>query len=98
MTWPKILPELTSEQERISDDFMHYWHEVLPKRYGVVVRRGVDFEGPDLAAVRHQGIGHRAPRIDVHGEHGLILPAQFASAHLTRDGIAARTRDQTACF
>jgi len=24
-----------------------------------------------------------------------FLPAQFASAHLTRDGIAARTRDQT---
>jgi SAM-dependent methyltransferase len=36
MAWPKILPELTPEQQRISDDFMHYWHEVLPKRYGVV--------------------------------------------------------------
>jgi ubiquinone/menaquinone biosynthesis C-methylase UbiE len=36
MAWPKILPELTPEQERISDDFMHYWHEVLPKQYGVV--------------------------------------------------------------
>jgi ubiquinone/menaquinone biosynthesis C-methylase UbiE len=36
MTWPKALPELTPEQERISDDFMHYWHEILPKRYGVV--------------------------------------------------------------
>jgi SAM-dependent methyltransferase len=36
MAWPKILPELTSEQERISDDFMHYWHEVLPKRYAIV--------------------------------------------------------------
>ena len=36
MKWPKVLPELTAEQERISDDFMHHWHEVLPKRYGVV--------------------------------------------------------------
>jgi ubiquinone/menaquinone biosynthesis C-methylase UbiE len=36
MAWPKILPELTPEQQRISDDFMHYWHEVLPKRYGFV--------------------------------------------------------------
>ncbi len=36
MPWPKILPELTSEQESISDDFMHYWHEVLPKRYAIV--------------------------------------------------------------
>jgi ubiquinone/menaquinone biosynthesis C-methylase UbiE len=35
MSWPKILPHLTPEQQRISDDFMRYWHEVLPKRYGV---------------------------------------------------------------
>lgn len=36
--WPKRLPPLTGEQARISDDFMHYWHEVLPRRYGVVDR------------------------------------------------------------
>lgn len=36
MAWPKILPDLTPEQKRISDDFMRYWHEVLPKHYGVV--------------------------------------------------------------
>lgn len=35
-TWPKSIPELTTEQKRISDDFMRYWHEVLPQRYGVV--------------------------------------------------------------
>jgi ubiquinone/menaquinone biosynthesis C-methylase UbiE len=34
--WPKILPVITSEQARISDDFMQYWHEILPKRYGIV--------------------------------------------------------------
>jgi SAM-dependent methyltransferase len=36
MAWPKVLPSLTPEQKRISDDFMHYWHEVLPKRYSIV--------------------------------------------------------------
>ena len=36
MSWPKILPELTPEQKRISDEFVHYWHEVLPKRFSVV--------------------------------------------------------------
>jgi ubiquinone/menaquinone biosynthesis C-methylase UbiE len=36
MPWPKVLPILTPEQQRISDDFMHHWHEVLPKRYGIV--------------------------------------------------------------
>lgn len=34
--WPKIFPPLTPEQAAISDDFMKYWHEVLPRRYGMV--------------------------------------------------------------
>ena len=34
--WPKIQPPLTSEQQRISDDFMKLWHEVLPRRFGIV--------------------------------------------------------------
>jgi SAM-dependent methyltransferase len=36
--WPKALPDLTDEQERVRDDFMAYWHEVLPNRYGVIER------------------------------------------------------------
>jgi len=36
--WPKVLPPLTAEQQAISDDFMQYWHEVLPKRFGIVER------------------------------------------------------------
>jgi SAM-dependent methyltransferase len=34
--WPKSFPALTPEQKRISDDFMRYWHEILPRRYGLV--------------------------------------------------------------
>ena len=34
--WPKVLPELTAEQKRISDDFMKHWHEVLPRRFGLI--------------------------------------------------------------
>jgi SAM-dependent methyltransferase len=34
--WPKTLPPLTTEQQRISDDFMAYWQTVLPSRYGFV--------------------------------------------------------------
>ena len=30
--WPKKLPPLTEEQIRISNDFMEYWHTVLPTR------------------------------------------------------------------
>jgi SAM-dependent methyltransferase len=36
--WPKVLPPLTPEQRKISDDFMKLWHEVLPKRFGIVER------------------------------------------------------------
>jgi ubiquinone/menaquinone biosynthesis C-methylase UbiE len=34
--WPKIFPELTAEQQWISDDFMAYWHTVLPKKYKLI--------------------------------------------------------------
>src|SRR5260221_10896675 len=27
--WPKILPPRTSEHERISDDFVKYWHGLI---------------------------------------------------------------------
>lgn len=36
--WPKQTSPLTAEQKAISDDFMKYWHEVLPTRYGMVER------------------------------------------------------------
>jgi hypothetical protein len=36
--WPKTVPQLTAEQERIRDDFMRHWHEVLPRRYSLLER------------------------------------------------------------
>ena len=33
--WPKILPELTPEQIAISNDFIEYWHNVLPS-YNII--------------------------------------------------------------
>ncbi len=35
-TWPKQLPELTSEQLAIRDDFMHFWHETLATKKSYV--------------------------------------------------------------
>lgn len=34
--WPKKVSELTEEQKIIREDFMHYWHEVLPKKYNII--------------------------------------------------------------
>lgn len=36
--WPKVFPELTAEQEWISNDFMKYWHTILPKKYKMIER------------------------------------------------------------
>jgi ubiquinone/menaquinone biosynthesis C-methylase UbiE len=95
MAWPKILPELTPEQERISDDFMHYWHEVLPKRYGVVD----DFN--------HRYVVRQAPRQFVRtleigaglGEHLTyenLSPGQKANytALELRPNMAARIKER----
>lgn len=36
--WPKVFPELTAEQQAISNDFMKHWHELLSSRsqYGLL--------------------------------------------------------------
>ncbi|MDR3491474.1 MAG: class I SAM-dependent methyltransferase [Gammaproteobacteria bacterium] len=36
--WPKVFPPLTLDQQRISDEFMQLWHEVLAgnARYGLI--------------------------------------------------------------
>ena len=36
--WPKVLPPLDPEQERINDDFMRHWHEVFPSKFGFADR------------------------------------------------------------
>src|SRR4051794_26093253 len=36
--WPKVLPPLTSELKRINDDFMEYWHDVLPNKFSIADR------------------------------------------------------------
>jgi SAM-dependent methyltransferase len=36
--WPKTFPPLTPEQQAISNDFMKYWHQVLPRKFGVIDR------------------------------------------------------------
>jgi SAM-dependent methyltransferase len=34
--WPKKFSPLTDEQKRISDDYVAYWHTVLPSRYSII--------------------------------------------------------------
>ena len=34
--WPKAVPSMSPEQSLIADEFMKYWHNVLPHRFGVI--------------------------------------------------------------
>jgi SAM-dependent methyltransferase len=34
--WPKTFPPLSEEQKHISDDFMAYWHRILPSKYNII--------------------------------------------------------------
>ena len=36
--WPKKIPEFTEDQLRIRDEWMKYWHENLPNKYGLIER------------------------------------------------------------
>jgi ubiquinone/menaquinone biosynthesis C-methylase UbiE len=34
--WPKIIPQLSVAQQDAREDWMKYWHEILPNKYGIV--------------------------------------------------------------
>jgi SAM-dependent methyltransferase len=87
--WPKTFPPLTAEQERIRDDFMHAWHEELPKKYGVIER------------FNHGYVVKHAPREFVHTlEIGAGIGEHLAYEQLTeeqrRNYIAVELRAQMA--
>jgi SAM-dependent methyltransferase len=37
-TWPKHVPRLTPEQIEIGDEWMKYFHETYPRKYGAIAR------------------------------------------------------------
>jgi hypothetical protein len=34
--WPKHIPELSETEQKTREDWMKYWHEKLPAKYGIV--------------------------------------------------------------
>lgn len=93
--WPKVIPPLTEEQKRISDDFMHYWHDVLPKRYGVVERfnHGYPVWTAPLAFRRTLEIG---AGLGEHLQHERLTPEQegaYTAVEL-RENMSRRLRER----
>jgi ubiquinone/menaquinone biosynthesis C-methylase UbiE len=74
-SWPKKVSPLSAEQQRISDDFMRYWLEVLPRHYGFVERFNhgyvLDHSPRDFVRTLEIGAG-----LGEHLLHEKLTPAQ----------------------
>jgi SAM-dependent methyltransferase len=87
--WPKVVPALTAEQQAVHDDFMRRWHEVLPRRYGLVERFNHSFP------VRHSRPGFRAT-MEIGAGLGEHLSYEHLSAEQERNYVAVELRDNMA--
>lgn len=89
--WPKILPPLTAEQQRINDDFMKRWHEVLPKKYGFVEKFNhefpVKYSRPGFVRTLEIGAG-----LGEHLNYEKLTPEQEANYYALelRENMAAQ--------
>jgi SAM-dependent methyltransferase len=89
VTWPKTLPQLSDEQQRIREDFVRYWHEVLPRRYGVIERFNHDYplrHGPKDGVTLEIGSG-----LGEHLRHENLDAQEYYALEL-RPELAARTQ------
>lgn len=93
--WPKIIPPLTPKQKAISDDFMQYWHEVLPKRYGIVdaFNHGYPVRHSPQKFLRTLEIG---AGLGTHLEYERLTPEQECNytALELRENMAAKIRER----
>lgn len=93
--WPKTFPPLTAEQQRVSDDFMKHWHEVLPNKYGVIDRfnhsYAVDHAPDDFRRTLEIGAG-----IGEHLKYERLTPEQEAEYHTLelRENMSAAIRER----
>ena len=87
--WPKVLRDLTPEEQAVHDDFMRRWHEVLPRRYGMVERFNHSFP------VRHSRPGFRAT-IEIGAGLGEHLNYEQLSAEQERSYVAVELRENMA--
>jgi len=93
--WPKTFPPLTPEQQRISDDFMKHWHEVLPNKFGVIDRFNHSYpvrNAPrDFVRTLEIGAG-----IGEHLKYETLTPQQEAEYHALelRENMSAAIRER----
>jgi SAM-dependent methyltransferase len=91
--WPKTLPPLTVEQERVYDAFVKQWHELLPHRYGIVERFNHSF----VARASRRGFERTleiGAGLGEHIHHERLTPQQRRDYHALdlRENMAERLR------
>ena len=90
-SWPKSFAPLTGEQERIRDDFMRHWHEVLPRRYGAIERFNHGFPASTASpGVRTLEIG---AGLGEHLRHETVEAGSYVAMEL-REEMGAAIRRQ----
>jgi len=87
--WPKVLPPLDPEQARINDDFMRYWHEVFPNRFGIADRWGHRY------AAAHAPASFRRT-LEVGAGIGEHLAFERLSPEQEREYVALELREEMA--
>jgi SAM-dependent methyltransferase len=94
-TWPKPVPPLTEKQRRISNDFMRYWHEVLPRKYSALDHFNhtypVKASGGNFTRTLEVGAG-----LGEHLEYERLTPEQQANYHALelRENMSRRIRER----
>jgi SAM-dependent methyltransferase len=92
--WPKVLPPLSPEQQRINDDFMKRWHEVLPNKYGAIEKFNHRFPArhsrPGFLTTLEIGAG-----LGEHINYETLSPEQEKNYHALelRENMAAKIRE-----
>jgi SAM-dependent methyltransferase len=92
--WPKVLPPLSVEQQRINDDFMKRWHEVLPNRYGMIEKFNhnfpVKYSRPGFKTTLEIGAG-----LGEHLHYERLNPEQERNYYALelRENMAAKIRE-----
>jgi SAM-dependent methyltransferase len=88
--WPKQVPELTEEQKRIQDDWMHYFHEELPQRFGRVEKFNHSYpqRTPQVGRTLEIGAG-----LGEHIRHEDLSSQEYSALELREEMAESIRRD-----
>ncbi len=87
--WPKQLPPITPEHQKICDDFMEHWHDVFPNKYSIADK------------FSHEYVARTAPKqflktLEIGAGLGEHLKYEPLTDEQMRNYVAVETRENMA--